>query len=746
MKDAAARLTDLDPYERDLLVVLALAAEGELTDGQWLRAAHRAGLGQLRGTQLSPETLASIAAALRPALVRSAGGVGVTERCLVPILDDALARDRLGPLSLKLAEPGVRQGVSTLGRLGDTRMALALGDAKLFDFAVKRTLWSRTEPERDPIWVRVLGLHPSAEWLVTLGPRYRAFYLRCALDHAFTSAQAPSDAVFDAARAAATDDAEIAARLAIVLAALGREAEDGLHAGKSVQVQMARAFVALTRGEVDAARAFFVASARAARALPQLVPFALLAQLTDPAADLAALKGTLEKLARQPSPWPFAFTALTDFAALRAGRERPATPLAPTGSWINFLVPAVIARYRGDAASFDLADVRESAAREGFSWIATQLDPGSALSRLWQRREAWELALEALQPTSAPVPLDDDGEIVWEVRPSQWDDSLGVTARWVTPSAKKGKEIPLVHFESGELVPKEPQDRAIAAALVAARQTRTRLTRRQLALFVGHPRVRSSSGLPVRIEERLARLVVETTPDGALLQLDPPVVRRHGRSRRRRTGRAHARATDSRHGAHRAHPRRQLVARAGAWPRPARRAHRVARQVGRGRGARRAQARRRSRRRAHSRATYTQRDGGHAVRAPARGASARWSRPRGRRVARGAAGAGRLGAGQRAPEPAGGAQGARGALRALPEPAGFHVARRRAPRGPRRRAAAAARAGGAHPRRLVSAHRGELAAGPAAGRARARDPGKTGTVHATRQHPVALGRRHGHPR
>jgi len=402
--------------------------------------------------------------------------------------------------------------------------------------------------ERAGLLVDALGLDVPSTWIARLAPSLRPEYLKVACHRTFLKAAPIGGGLQDAALV--SDDPEVRAR-AITLLSLRGDFELARKAlascGSSQWERGARAFAALTEGRVVEARDLFREAAVGSRKqrveLPDyLAVFDLLLTVTsDVASEAADVPRRIERAKRQLGEVFEAQCALRDLASFRQ-TGRAGEVLVNAYTWIDAMVCALRDAWTGrDGRAHELLAKHLSRARaSGYAWLTSQIeriqarDARGSLLSLFERKEGWELALDALVTAGAeevtrgesPGAASGDAQVVWWTVDLKLHSAtmlwMDLEAHLVTKRAAKGKRMSIGKAAGDPTFPLDDQDRRVVASYLAASDSYS--TGRALSVLpalVGHPRVRDTQGRHVRVERGEPTLHVVERRDGATLRLSP---------------------------------------------------------------------------------------------------------------------------------------------------------------------------------------------------------------------------------
>jgi hypothetical protein len=473
------------------------------------------------------------------------------------VLEEARARGRLGAIAApRVAVRDVYAGWYDVDE--KLRAGVALGDKKLVAQALQQLVWHHQQPGDASALLTALTVHAPASWIAQLPPNRVIELLAEGLHFATSYLVAPGDDFLAAASQSADAEVRGLAAVALALRGKGEEARAIVPAESKGPWELgARAVAEFTLGRwAEALATFDRANAtkqggRRVRGLPSILGVLDLLLAASPAGRAADLPGLPARIdaSQTRDEWPWAAEALSALAAFRAtGRPQPLTPLyrGPDSQWIERLVHALAARWTGqDGASQKrlLAPLRQRAEAMGYAWVAEQLKSlteddatEGTLAALSSTAAPWEIALEALAGTvaaQAPAATNADGPrgVAWVVEIVRGDEDIDldgepmearITARLMKKNGQLGGKVGLERLDTDASLPLTPEDRALAASVVAARRSRYSPTvpLRTLLLAVGHPRVHDADGA-ITVERGEPEIRVEETPQGARLTMFP---------------------------------------------------------------------------------------------------------------------------------------------------------------------------------------------------------------------------------
>jgi superfamily II DNA or RNA helicase len=222
------------------------------------------------------------------------------------------------------------------------------------------------------------------------------------------------------------------------------------------------------------------------------------------------------------------------------------------GGWLEILVQLVCVHWLGVSPATALpqrheatARLQQMAERFGYPGLAREFaallaiyagggPPTPSLAAAYAPLEPWETILAAFETTAKTVhaatatTVGFRKHLVWEVEPHR--SYVSVTAKLIaTERSHKGKAVALRTLQSDKVDYLTDADRrvVVAASMHGDHRGGSTLYHPELLLaLVDHPRVRRSSGAPLRITRGQPAIRSRKGDEGTILELDPPELAR----------------------------------------------------------------------------------------------------------------------------------------------------------------------------------------------------------------------------
>jgi len=570
-------IDQLDPVDRELLIVLALVIEPIARSG-WIELAGRHGIRAsaaraFDGKTFAPHCERLVAADLVVSDTRHPSTIhyGLRGDVAMAVLERAHDEHELGGVvAARLVNR--RTWRTPAESMIDLRLAVVLGDSKLAHDAFG-AMYRGEEIGLDI--VAALGVDPKPAWVQLLPHAYlRNHYLGTIVGLQSLTLGRLSEHVID--HVLADDNRDLRLEVARVLTLRGEstraQAIEGLPKWGAEGIALLGEFWAgdFTAAHATGQRTLAAMKARKRPLLPDVEGvchlFAtIVAAVADPSCTVhLAAQLDAAREAKRVDPTPFEILAnVHDVLVGGAGRVAASCTLADrSGGWLVALVHALHdlwlrpkrGGYQGgkDSAEVD-AIAREVARHWGaraitqgypnvareFEAIVAAYDGASTAGRLagaFHRRSPWEAALASLEVLSMPSPAQDAPadlprrELIWEIDVHPQRVSLSARIRTGT-RAKKGQSVALSRLTEGghdDLL--TDADRRVLAGIPAGDHFRlggggNSLPHRALLGMVGHPRIVGPDGLPIAVERGQPKVHTRTGPGGTKIELVPAALR-----------------------------------------------------------------------------------------------------------------------------------------------------------------------------------------------------------------------------
>ena len=577
-------LGGLEPKELDALTVLALLVTPR-SPREWLPKLAQAGV-KTRGAK--PFTLKQLqilaGRAWKLGLVAHHDGEKDNRYSVcdvTPVLEQAVARKRLGVLARKLLPPPqpTSKRVNwasdtrehTVRQLGCLRVAFALADQEAVIAAlVEVERYDYADNFIDLVGL-ALGDDPPTRWLELIPDKLRLAYLRNTAIVALNTLTPPPQALSQWVRAANTRKLTLDA---LRLFALRDDSESIAALGKLPKwgAETAAILQAFARGDYEAAAAAGDAGVAAMKGrkhprFENIEGFVhVLAQLVTMGTKperATSLRASLRLAVDKRGPDQALYRGVTAF--LEASSQPGGVERAPREmfvgrdhkTWQDYLFQGLGQYWLGLPVSENIgqlfAGIGQRAELHGYPGPAREFEalaelakaPGTSppepnLARAYTRREAWEAALEVLESvvefaaSDASAGADAGGfreHIVWEVALGR--DALDINVKHISSArSRKGKALSIPQLMEAKLACLSDADRRVIAAakiFYDAHHGSSSYGVPSLygnygafAALVGHPHVRRTSGTPLTLVAGQPRLRSRTEDGVTRVELFPP--------------------------------------------------------------------------------------------------------------------------------------------------------------------------------------------------------------------------------